>query len=89
MGEFPGDLVVRILGFHCCGLGSISGQGSCIATIYICICIYISIDINRNKSFNKRLYDKVEEISLKIDGKEERKDSREKISLSERIYPWK
>ena len=23
MREFPGGLVVRILGFHCCGLGSI------------------------------------------------------------------
>ena len=26
--EFPGDLVVRILGFHCCGLDSIPGQGT-------------------------------------------------------------
>ena len=28
MGEFSGDLVVRIPGFHCYGLGSISGQGT-------------------------------------------------------------
>ena len=27
-GEFPGGLVVRIPGFHCCGLGSIPGQGT-------------------------------------------------------------
>ena len=27
-GEFPGGLVVRILGFHCHGLGSIPGQGT-------------------------------------------------------------
>ena len=27
-GEFPGSLVVRIQGFHCCGLGSIPGQGT-------------------------------------------------------------
>ena len=26
--EFPGGLVVRILGIHCCGLGSIPGQGT-------------------------------------------------------------
>ena len=26
MGEFPGGLVVRIQGFHCCGPGSIPGQ---------------------------------------------------------------
>lgn len=26
--EFPGDLVVRIPGFHCRGLGSILGQGT-------------------------------------------------------------
>ena len=25
--EFPGGLVVKILGFHCCGLGSTHGQG--------------------------------------------------------------
>ena len=28
MEEFPGDLVVRILGFHCCGLGSTPGGGT-------------------------------------------------------------
>ena len=28
LGEFPGGLVVRILGFHCCGLGSIPGRGT-------------------------------------------------------------
>ena len=28
LGEFPGGLVVKILGFHCCGLGSISDQGT-------------------------------------------------------------
>ena len=27
-GEFPGGLVVRILGFHCCGPGSIPHQGT-------------------------------------------------------------
>lgn len=26
--EFPGGLVVMILGFCCCGLGSIPGQGT-------------------------------------------------------------
>ena len=26
--EFPGDLVVRILGFHCRGLGSVLAQGT-------------------------------------------------------------
>ena len=26
--EFPGGLVVRIVGFHCSGLGSNSGQGT-------------------------------------------------------------
>ena len=26
--EFPGGLVVRIPGFHCCGLGSIPGWGT-------------------------------------------------------------
>ena len=26
--EFPGGLVVRILGFHFCGLGSIPGRGN-------------------------------------------------------------
>ena len=26
--EFPGGLVVRILGFHCYGLGSVTGQGT-------------------------------------------------------------
>ena len=26
--EFPGGLVVRSLGFHYCGLGSIPGQGT-------------------------------------------------------------
>ena len=26
--EFPGGLVVRILGFHCCGPGSVLGQGT-------------------------------------------------------------
>ena len=25
---FPGGLVVRILGFHCCGPGSIPGRGT-------------------------------------------------------------
>ena len=28
MGEFTGDLVVRVPGFHCYGLDSISGQGT-------------------------------------------------------------
>ena len=27
-GWFPGGLVVRILSFHCCGLGSIPGRGT-------------------------------------------------------------
>ena len=27
-GEFPGGLVVRILGFHCRGLGSVPGRGT-------------------------------------------------------------
>ena len=27
-GEFPGGLVVRILGFHCCGPGSVPGRGT-------------------------------------------------------------
>ena len=26
--EFPGGLLVRVLGFHCCGPGSILGEGS-------------------------------------------------------------
>ena len=26
--KFPGGLVVRILGFHCCNLGSVPGWGS-------------------------------------------------------------
>ena len=26
--EFPGGLVVRITGFHCCGLGSVAGRGT-------------------------------------------------------------
>ena len=26
--EFPGGLVITILGFHCSGLDSISGQGT-------------------------------------------------------------
>ena len=28
LGEFPGSLVLRILGFHCCGLGSVLGWGT-------------------------------------------------------------
>ena len=48
-------------------------------SISIYIYLYIYIGINRNISFNKRLYDKVEEISLKVGGKEEKKDSREKM----------
>ena len=28
LGEFPGGLAVRILGFHCRGLGSIPGRGT-------------------------------------------------------------
>ena len=27
-GEFPGGLVIRIWCLHCCGLGSIPGQGT-------------------------------------------------------------
>ena len=26
--EFAGGLMIRILGFHCCGLGSVPGQGT-------------------------------------------------------------
>ena len=26
--EFPGGLMVRILSFHCCDLGSVPGQGT-------------------------------------------------------------
>ena len=28
MEKFPDGLVVRILGFHCCGLGSVPGRGT-------------------------------------------------------------
>ena len=36
MEEFPGDLVVRILGFHCCGLGSTPGGGTEIPQAILC-----------------------------------------------------
>ena len=53
MGEFPGDLVVRILGFHCCGLGSTPGGGTEIPqaiqcgqknkeVLHKCLCLFLS-----------------------------------------------